>query len=94
MSITNQQGLTYDVNGIITDGIRKYDKHVWKCYHCRQQMELNDRNWYECKICHALQQKYYEEHGPYLKLGKCNRCDTLGPVGEKCFLCAINIIRI
>jgi hypothetical protein len=34
MSITNQHGLTYDVNGIITDGIRKYDKHVWKCYHC------------------------------------------------------------
>jgi hypothetical protein len=25
-----------------------------------------------------------------LKLGKCNKCETLGPVSEKCFLCAIN----
>jgi hypothetical protein len=85
MSITDQHGLTYDVNGIITDGIRKYDRHFCKCYHCRQQMELNDQNWYECKFCYALQQKYYEEQGPYLKLGKCNICDTLGPVGKNVF---------
>jgi hypothetical protein len=53
-------------------------------------MELKVRNWYKCKFCHALQQKYYKEHGPYPKLGKCNKCETLGPVGEKCFLCEID----
>jgi glutathionylspermidine synthase len=66
MLISNQQGLTYDVNGIITDGIRKYDKHVWKCYHWQQQMELNDRNWYECKFCHALQQRFTKSTDPTL----------------------------
>jgi hypothetical protein len=94
MSITGQQGLTYDVNGIITDGIQKYNKHVWKCYHRRQQMELIDQKWYECKFCHALQQKYYEEHGPYLKLGKCNKCETLGPVSEIFFLVQLTTTKI
>jgi hypothetical protein len=57
ISIADQYLLTYDVNGIITDGICKYDNHVLKCYHCGQQMELYDRNWYTCKFCNALQQK-------------------------------------
>jgi hypothetical protein len=36
--INGQYGVTYDVNGIIKDGNHKYDKHIWKCYHCQQQM--------------------------------------------------------